>query len=78
MALNVERVVNGGMNGPEALGRSGRLEPLHLTLAPSCRLMEILGPISCATPLMARRQPYFGLNPRGTASNPETGGLCDI
>ena len=61
MALDVERVVNGGVNGQEALGWSGRFEPLHLTLAPSCRLMRILGPIVLARPLlMARRQSYFG------------------
>ena len=62
MTLDVERVVNGGVNGQEALGRSGRFEPLHLTLAPSCRLMRILGPIVLAqAPLVASRQADFGL-----------------
>jgi hypothetical protein len=62
MTLDVERVVNGGVNGQEALGRSGRFETLHLALASSSRLMRILGPIVLAQPLlMARRQSNFGL-----------------
>src|SRR6202044_4278363 len=42
MALDVECVVDGGVNGQETLGGSGRFETLHLALAPSCRLMRIL------------------------------------
>jgi hypothetical protein len=38
MALDVEVIVDGGMNGQEALGWPGRLEPLHLVLASSHRL----------------------------------------
>jgi hypothetical protein len=45
MALDVESVLDGGVNGQEALGRSGRFETLHLALAPSCRLVRILSPI---------------------------------
>src|SRR5580704_6714581 len=45
MALDVECVVDGGVNGQETLGGSGRFETLHLALAPSCRLMRILSPI---------------------------------
>jgi hypothetical protein len=43
------------------LGLSFTVEPLHLTLAPSCRLMRILGPIVLAHPvLMASRQSDLG------------------
>jgi hypothetical protein len=45
VALDVECVVDGGVNGQETLGGSGRFETLHLALAPSCRLMRILNPI---------------------------------
>jgi hypothetical protein len=34
MALDIERVVDGGVNRQKALCRSGRFEPLHLALAP--------------------------------------------
>ncbi len=62
MALDVECVVDGGVNGQETLGGSGRFETLHLALAPSCRLMRILGPVVCAQALvMASRQSNFGL-----------------
>jgi hypothetical protein len=33
MSLDVEDVVNGGVDGDGALGRAGRLEALHLTLS---------------------------------------------
>ena len=52
MALDLERVVDGGVNGQETLGGSRRFETLHLALAPSCRLMRILGPIVLAQPLL--------------------------
>jgi hypothetical protein len=62
MALDVECVVDGGVNGQETLGGSGRFETLHLALAPSCRLMRILGPVVCAQALvMTSRQSNFGL-----------------
>ena len=62
MALDVECVVDGGVNGQETLGGSGRFETLHLALAPSCRLMRILGLVVCAQALvMASRQSNFGL-----------------
>jgi hypothetical protein len=62
MALDVECVVDGGVNAQETLGGSGRFETLHLALAPSCRLMRILGPVVCAqAPVMASRQSNFGL-----------------
>src|ERR1700729_3701528 len=62
VALDVECVVDGGVNGQETLGGSGRFEKLHLALAPSCRLMRILGPVVFAQALvMASRQSNFGL-----------------
>jgi hypothetical protein len=39
MALDVERVVDGGMNRQEPLGLSRRFEPPHLAFASSRRLM---------------------------------------
>ena len=62
VALDVECVVDGGVNGQETLGGSGRFETLHLALAPSCRLMRILGPVVCVQAVvMASRQSNFGL-----------------
>jgi hypothetical protein len=61
MALEVEDIVDRGVNRQEALGRSGRLETLHLVLASSNRLMRILSPIVlCA---LARRIVLPGGNP---------------
>ena len=40
MALDVEGVLDGGVNGQEALGGSGRFETLHLALASSCGWCE--------------------------------------
>jgi hypothetical protein len=45
MALNIERVMDDGVNRQEPLRRSGRFETLHLPLASSHRQMRILGPI---------------------------------
>jgi hypothetical protein len=42
MALDVESIVDDGVNGQEALCRSRRLEPLQLAFAPSHRLVRIL------------------------------------
>ena len=41
MALKVEGIVHGGVHVEEALGRSGRLEALHLALAH--RAMQEIG-----------------------------------
>jgi len=41
MTLKVESVVDHGMHAEEALGRSSRFEPLHLSLSSSHRLMGI-------------------------------------
>jgi hypothetical protein len=35
MSLDIEDVVNGGVDRGEALGRAGRLEALHLALSSS-------------------------------------------
>jgi hypothetical protein len=57
MALDVESVLDSGVNAQEAFGGTGRFEMLHLPLPPSCRLMRILGPIVCAQALLvASRQ----------------------
>ena len=40
----------------KALGRSGRLEALHLALAPACRLMRVLGPVVLAQALLVAGQ----------------------
>jgi hypothetical protein len=54
MALKIESVVNSGMHAQEALGRSSRLESLHLALSSPYRLMRILGAIVFAEPLFMR------------------------
>ena len=45
MTLNVEGVVDGGVDVEKSLGGSGRLESLHLSFASSHRLMRVLRPI---------------------------------
>ena len=54
MALEVEVVVDGGVDIEKALRRPGRLEALHLTLTSSHRLMRVFGPIVFAQPLLMR------------------------
>jgi class 3 adenylate cyclase len=62
MALNVERIVDGGVSRQEPLRRSGRFETLHLPLASSHRQMRIFGPIVLPQALlMASRQAQFRL-----------------
>jgi len=56
VALGVEGVVDRSMGGHKALGRSGRLEALHLALAPACRLMRVLGPVVLAQTLLVASQ----------------------
>jgi hypothetical protein len=51
MTLDVEGVLEGGVNGQEALGLSGRFETLHLAITPSYRLAQILSPIVLAQQL---------------------------
>jgi hypothetical protein len=51
MALKVEVIVHGGVHVEEALGRSSRLEALHLTLASSHRLIRVFSPIVSPEPL---------------------------
>ena len=50
VALDIESVVDGGVSGGEALGRSWRFGALHLALAPSYGLMRILRTIALAQP----------------------------
>src|SRR5919112_4021793 len=52
MALQVEGVVDGGMQAEKSLRRAGRLEALHLALSSSHSLMRVLGPIVHAQPLL--------------------------
>ena len=47
MTLDVEGVVDGGVNRQEPLGRSRRLEPLLFTFASSNRLVRIFSAIVC-------------------------------
>ena len=51
MALQVEGVVDGGVQAEKSLRGTGRLEPLHLALSPSHDLMRILGTIVHSQPL---------------------------
>jgi hypothetical protein len=64
VALDVECVVDGGVNGQETLGGSGRFETLHLVLAASCRLMGILGPVVCAQALVMASRVQFRTSSR--------------
>ena len=50
MALDVEGVVDGGMDGEKLLSRSLRFESLLLSLSTSDRQMRILGAIVVAQP----------------------------
>ena len=52
MALDVKGVVDGGVRGEKFLRRTRTLEPLHLALPPSRRLMRILGPIVPPSPAL--------------------------
>ena len=45
MALNVEGVVDGSMNGEKSLGRSDTFEALYLAFSASGGLMGILRPV---------------------------------
>ena len=52
MALDVEGVVDGAVRGEEALSGAGGLEPLHLALPSSHRLVRVLRPIVLAQALL--------------------------
>ncbi len=52
VALQAESVVDGGVHAEKSLGRSGRLEALHLSLSSSDRLMRILGQVVLAQTLL--------------------------
>jgi hypothetical protein len=60
MALDIESVVGGCVNGQEPSDGSGRFEALHPAFTPSCRLVRILSPIVLAQGLlMASAQSHF-------------------
>jgi hypothetical protein len=52
MALSVKGVVDGGVCGEKFLRRTRTLEPLHLALPPSRRLMRILCSIVLPSPAL--------------------------
>ena len=54
MALNIEVVVDRGMDAEKALGGSYRFEPLHPALSSSHYLMRILRPIVASKTLFMR------------------------
>src|SRR3954467_14255498 len=66
MALQVEGVVDGGMQAEKSLRGSGRLEPLHLALSSSYDLMRVLGTIVHAPSLLV---------PTGQTKRPERSGI---
>src|SRR5579871_4106548 len=51
VALEVEGVVDGGVDGEESLCRAGRFEALHLALAPPHDLMRVFSTIIHPRPL---------------------------
>src|ERR1051325_7402646 len=63
MALQVEGVVDGGVQAEKSLRRAGRLEPLHLALSSSHSLMRVLGAVVHPPPLLV---------PTTQAKNPES------
>lgn len=52
MALEVEGVVDGGIQGDETLGGARRSESLHLAFAATQRLVRDLGPVVFAVVLL--------------------------
>src|SRR3954447_20555593 len=51
MALQVEGIMDGGVDAEKSLRGAGRFEPLHLALSPSHDLMRVLGAVVHAQPL---------------------------
>jgi hypothetical protein len=45
MPLDVEKMVDGSVNGDEALGLALRFEALHLALSSPHRMMRVLRPV---------------------------------
>src|SRR3954467_14523540 len=66
MALQVEGVVDGGVEAEKPLSRAGRLEPLHLALSSSYSLLRVLGAVVQAPPLLV---------PTTQPKCPERGGI---
>src|SRR5215207_3371097 len=52
MTLDVEGIVDGGVRGEKSLSGAGGLEPLHLALPSSHRLVRVLRPIVLAQALL--------------------------
>src|SRR4051794_5890418 len=65
MTLQVEGVVDGGMQAEKSLRGSGRLEPLHFALSSSYDLMRVFSAVVHAPPLLV---------PAGQAKSPERSG----
>ena len=65
MTLNVEGVVDGGVNGQKSLSRSGGFEPLHAPLPLPDRKMRVLGSIvlSEALGVLGRHTDLMQTNP---------------
>src|SRR3954452_2977821 len=66
MALQVEGVVDGGVETEKSLRGAGRLESLHLALSSSHSLMRVFGAVVHAPPLLV---------PTTQAKSPERGGI---
>jgi hypothetical protein len=56
MALDIEGVVNNGVDAGEALGGAGRLEALQLPFSPTHRLVRDLRPAVLAQVLLMPRK----------------------
>ena len=69
MALEVEGVVDGGVDAEKPLRGASRLEALHLAFAPAHDLMRVLGAIVHPQPLLVRT---------GQAELPERGGSLSV
>jgi hypothetical protein len=54
VALKVERVMDGSVHIEKALGRPGRLEPLHLALSSAHGLMGVFGAVALSNALLMR------------------------
>src|ERR1700716_1444675 len=52
VSLDVEDVVDGGVDGDKTLSGSGRFEALHLALPSSQRLVRVFGPVVGAQTLL--------------------------
>ena len=65
MALEVEGVVDGGVDAEKPLRRAGRFEALHFPLPPSHDLVRVLGAIVHPLPLLMTAGQAKGLERGG-------------